>query len=165
MLTIFEWIVSATTMTTITALHVETPLFGSDRTNSLQGWRRYYKQVIRSIVRACSAELAARWFAHYNVRVADYSATDEQNLLIRTRKVRDMSQAAEELKVELAKLPIPERAELAQFLIHSLEDGWDVETEAAWDAELARRATEIKKGDAKGESAQIVFDTLRKKYS
>ncbi|HEY5027453.1 MAG TPA: addiction module protein, partial [Candidatus Angelobacter sp.] len=68
-------------------------------------------------------------------------------------------------KVELAKLPIPERAELAQFLIHSLEDGWDVETEAAWDAELARRATEIKKGDAKGESAQIVFDTLRKKYS
>jgi putative addiction module component (TIGR02574 family) len=76
-----------------------------------------------------------------------------------------MSQAAEELKVELAKLPIPERAELAQFLIHSLEEGWDVETEAAWDAELTRRATEIKKGEAKGESAQIVFDKLREKYS
>lgn len=98
--------------------------------------------------------------------MSDYSATlDEQSLLIRTRKVRDMSQAAEELKVELAKLPIPERAELAQFLIHSLEEGWDVETEAAWDAELTRRATEIKKGEAKGESAHIVFDKLREKYS
>lgn len=76
-----------------------------------------------------------------------------------------MSQAAEELKVELAKLPIPERAELAQFLIRSLEKGWDLETEAAWDAELARRAAEIKSGNAKGESAQVVFDQLRKKYS
>jgi len=76
-----------------------------------------------------------------------------------------MSQTTEELMATLAKLPMQERAELANFLIHSLDAEWDAETEAAWDAELSRRAEEIASGKAKGESAQIVFAKLREKYS
>jgi putative addiction module component (TIGR02574 family) len=58
-----------------------------------------------------------------------------------------------------------ERAELANFLIHSLDAAWDAETEAAWDAELARRGAEIISGTAKGEPALEVFAKLREKYS
>ncbi len=60
-----------------------------------------------------------------------------------------MSQTTEELREILAKLPMQERAELANFLIHSLDAAWDAETEAAWDAELARRGDEIISGAAK----------------
>jgi putative addiction module component (TIGR02574 family) len=76
-----------------------------------------------------------------------------------------MSQTTEELRATLAKLPMQERAELANFLIHSLDAEWDTETEAAWDAELARRADDIATGKAKGESARSVFAKLREKYS
>ena len=76
-----------------------------------------------------------------------------------------MSQTTEELRATLAKLPMQERAELANFLIHSLDADWDADTEAAWDAELARRAEEITSGRAKGESARTVFAKLREKHS
>ena len=76
-----------------------------------------------------------------------------------------MFQTTEELRATLAKLPMQERAELANFLIHSLDAEWDTETEAAWDAELARRADDIATGKAKGESASSVFAKLREKYS
>ena len=76
-----------------------------------------------------------------------------------------MSQTTEELRETLAKLPMQERAELANFLIHSLDAAWDAETEAAWDAELARRGDEIISGTAKGEPALEVFAKLREKYS
>lgn len=76
-----------------------------------------------------------------------------------------MSQTTEELRATLAKLPMKERAELANFLIHSLDAEWDAETEAAWDAELTRRASEILSGNAKGEEAGSVFASLREKYS
>ena len=58
-----------------------------------------------------------------------------------------------------------ERAELANFLIHSLDTEWDADTEAAWDAELARRGEEITSGKANGESARAVFAKLREKHS
>jgi len=76
-----------------------------------------------------------------------------------------MSQTTEELRATLAKLPTQERAEIANFLIHSLDTEWDAETEAAWDAELARRGEEIISGKAKGESPPAVFAKLREKYS
>jgi len=74
--------------------------------------------------------------------------------------------AIEELKAELAKLTEQERAELAHFLLDSL-DGADADTddEAAWDAELARRADEIQRGTAVVKPADQVFAELREKYA
>jgi len=76
-----------------------------------------------------------------------------------------MSLTAEKLRVELASLSETDRAELAHFLIQSLDRGADEDAETAWDAELARRAEEIKSGGAAGEAAEKVFSELRAKYS
>lgn len=76
-----------------------------------------------------------------------------------------MTETAERIKAELAQLSPQERAELAFFLIQSLEpEGDDQDEEAAWDAELARRAAEIDSGGAVGIPAEQVFSELRKKY-
>jgi putative addiction module component (TIGR02574 family) len=81
-----------------------------------------------------------------------------------------MAAAMEELKAELAGLTEQERAELAHFLLNSLDgagagDDADADVEAAWDAELARRADEIQRGTAVGKPADQVFAELREKYA
>lgn len=76
-----------------------------------------------------------------------------------------MTDTAEKLKTQLAQLSTQERAELAHFLIHSLDEGVDADADAAWDAELARRLEEIRSGKAVGEPAEKVFAELRKKHS
>ena len=43
-----------------------------------------------------------------------------------------MTAAAEDLKVKLASLSPEDRAALAQYLIHSLDEEDDAATEAAW---------------------------------
>jgi len=75
-----------------------------------------------------------------------------------------MSETAERLKSELSQLLPKERAELAHFLLHSLDEA-DPDVEAAWDVELERRIQEIQSGDAVGEPVEKVFADLRKKYS
>jgi putative addiction module component (TIGR02574 family) len=65
----------------------------------------------------------------------------------------------QKIKNQLKKLPISQQAELADFLIESLEQ------EDAWDKELARRVKEIKSGRARGTPAEKVFAKLREKYS
>ena len=76
-----------------------------------------------------------------------------------------MSETAEKLKGELVHLSARERAELARFLIHSLDETIDDDAEAQWDVELERRAKEIKNGTAIGQPAAQVFAELREKYS
>jgi putative addiction module component (TIGR02574 family) len=76
-----------------------------------------------------------------------------------------MTEATENLKAQLSQLSMQERAELAHFLIHSLDEAVDADAEAAWDAELARRMEELRSGNAVGEPADKVFAELRKKYS
>jgi putative addiction module component (TIGR02574 family) len=76
-----------------------------------------------------------------------------------------MIEAAEKLKARLSQLSMQERAELAHFLIHSLDEGVDADAEAAWDVELVRRMEEIRSGKTVGEPADKVFAELRKKYS
>lgn len=76
-----------------------------------------------------------------------------------------MSVTAEKMRTELATLTDTERAELAHFLIQSLDSGADADAETEWDAELERRAEEIRSGRAAGEPAQKVFSELRAKYS
>jgi putative addiction module component (TIGR02574 family) len=72
-----------------------------------------------------------------------------------------VTETAERLKSELSRLPPKERAELAHFLIHSLDDEVDADAEAAWDAELAKRLEEINRGQAVGEPAAKVFGLIR----
>jgi len=76
-----------------------------------------------------------------------------------------VTETAEKLKVELLQLSTQERAELAYFLLHSLEEEAEPDVESAWDAELTSRMQEIDDGTASGQSADQVFAELRKKYS
>ncbi len=76
-----------------------------------------------------------------------------------------MTARAEDLKTKLSELSASERAALAHFLIVSLDDAVDADAEAAWDEELERRAGEIRRGEADGESAEKVFSELRDKHA
>jgi putative addiction module component (TIGR02574 family) len=74
--------------------------------------------------------------------------------------------ALEDLKAELAGLTEQERAELAHFLIETLDNAnADGDIEAAWDAELTRRADEIQRGTAVGKPSDQVFVESRQKHS
>lgn len=75
-----------------------------------------------------------------------------------------MTETAEKLKTELSRLSAQERAELAYFLIHSLDEDVD-DAQIAWDDELARRMQEINSGVASGELSDKVFAELREVYS
>ena len=72
-----------------------------------------------------------------------------------------MTRTTEELKTQLGKLPVEDRAELAHYLIDTLDETADVDAETAWDEELARREQEIRSGTAVGEPAASVFARLR----
>lgn len=76
-----------------------------------------------------------------------------------------MTETASKLKNEVLKLSVCDRAELAHVLIHSLDEGEDVDAERAWDDELQRRMNEIEMGREVGQSAQSVFAQLKEKYS
>lgn len=71
-----------------------------------------------------------------------------------------MTPIAEELKEQLSRLPLLDRAELAQYLLASLIEHSDDVAEAAWDAELSRRGDEIRSGQVIGEPAATVFSRL-----
>ncbi len=75
------------------------------------------------------------------------------------------TETLEKLKLQIDKLPNRERAELAHYLIHSLEQDEDEDVEAAWEVELERRVADIKSGNAAGKPASQVFDELQAKYS
>ncbi|PSB29550.1 addiction module protein [Stenomitos frigidus] len=76
-----------------------------------------------------------------------------------------MTETAEKLKRELSQLSTQERAELAYFLIHSLDNAIDDNVESAWDVELTQRMQTINDGTASGEPASKVFTDLREKYA
>ncbi|MCF2151229.1 addiction module protein [Desmonostoc muscorum LEGE 12446] len=76
-----------------------------------------------------------------------------------------MSETAQKLKLELSQLSAKERAEIAYFLIHSLDEGIDDNLEAAWDTELTQRLEDINCKTTIGEPSSQVFSELREKYS
>lgn len=76
-----------------------------------------------------------------------------------------MTETAEKLKLELVQLSTEERAELASFLIHSLDEESDDDVKTAWDVELTRRMEGIHHGTASGEPSNQVFNELREKHS
>ena len=76
-----------------------------------------------------------------------------------------MTATAERLKTELARLAIEERAEIAQFLIESLDEETDEDAEAAFLEELQRRSDDIDAGRARGRPFDEVIEEFRQKYS
>ncbi|MEA5627575.1 addiction module protein [Nostoc sp. UHCC 0251] len=76
-----------------------------------------------------------------------------------------MNETAEKLKLKLSQLSAKERAEIAYFLIHSLDEGIDDNIENAWDTELTQRLEDINSKTAIGEPSSQVFSELREKYS
>ena len=73
-----------------------------------------------------------------------------------------MSDAVEKLKPELARLTEDERADLAHFLLSSLDDADSDGSEFA--VMLDRRSEELKSGAATGIPAEQVLERLRAKY-
>jgi putative addiction module component (TIGR02574 family) len=76
-----------------------------------------------------------------------------------------MTKLAQDLKQQLSSLPVQDRADLAYFLLHSLDEQADVNWESAWADEVEKRRAEIRNGSVKGEPAADVFAELKKKYS
>ena len=79
-----------------------------------------------------------------------------------------MAVALERLKTDLAALTERERADLAHFLLTSLDDATadvDVDAKEAWAIELARRADDIQRGTVVGKPADQVFAAMREKHS
>jgi putative addiction module component (TIGR02574 family) len=74
-----------------------------------------------------------------------------------------MTEAVERLKSQLERLTSEEKADLAYFLLQSLEPD-EEGVAAAWDREVARRVGEIRGGRASGRPAEEVFAELRKEY-
>jgi putative addiction module component (TIGR02574 family) len=76
-----------------------------------------------------------------------------------------MAEAMEQLKGQLEQLPSQARAELAHFLLCSLEQDVDTDVAEAWDAELARRVADMQSGKAIGIPAAQVFAELRAEFA
>ena len=76
-----------------------------------------------------------------------------------------MEGAVDRLKAQIPGLPLKQRAELAYFLLQSLDVEEDSDAESAWRAELYRRLAGIQSGAVKGIPAEQGFDELRKKLA
>jgi putative addiction module component (TIGR02574 family) len=76
-----------------------------------------------------------------------------------------MTALAETLKPQLTALPCADRAELARFLLESLDQTTDPNAEQAWQTELMRRSEEIRSGQAQGRPVADAFADLRKRHS
>jgi putative addiction module component (TIGR02574 family) len=74
-----------------------------------------------------------------------------------------MNPVLEHWKIQLVTLSPSERAELAQFLLSSLERE-DEGAEAAWDAEASRRVEDIRSGHALGRPVDELLAELRERY-
>ena len=72
--------------------------------------------------------------------------------------------STDQLKDQLSRLPTKARAELAHFLIESLDGQPDDDWEAAWDSELARRIESVENGTAVPIAGEEVLARWRAKY-
>jgi putative addiction module component (TIGR02574 family) len=73
-----------------------------------------------------------------------------------------MARPARDIEAKALKLPLRERARLAERLLSSLDDeSEDTDVEAQWVREAERRLDELKSGKAKGKAAAGVFRRVR----
>ncbi len=73
-----------------------------------------------------------------------------------------MNTAVESLVAQANKLSVEDRHHLIDLLVASQPEEDDVEVEAAWDHEIARRVAEIEAGTAKLIPAEEVHAKARK---
>ncbi len=77
-----------------------------------------------------------------------------------------MAATLEQIKEQCAELTSKQKADLAYFLLHTLDDEEaEDEVAAAWQIEIERRMTEVRAGRAVGKLAEQVSAELREKYS
>lgn len=76
-----------------------------------------------------------------------------------------MSQDLLELEQKASQLPDDERAQLALFLLESLEPSEDGGIEEAWRIEAESRLSEIERGEAHLAPADEVFENLRRRLA
>ena len=76
-----------------------------------------------------------------------------------------MARAGKKLLHEALELPIEERAELAAELIASLDGPADADVEAAWAAEIERRATKALSGESPGSPWEEVRERIKREIS
>jgi putative addiction module component (TIGR02574 family) len=69
---------------------------------------------------------------------------------------------AEEIEQELLKLPLAERARLAERLIASLDE--DAEIETAWIAEVRRRDEEVVSGAVEAIPLEDALTSIRTRF-
>lgn len=74
-----------------------------------------------------------------------------------------MNDTVEQLKYQAEQLSVPERADLALFLLHSLEPQ-EAGAETAWKTEIDRHVTEIRSGAVAGLPLDDVLADLRLRY-
>lgn len=67
------------------------------------------------------------------------------------------------LKEKALKLPLKERARLAEHLIRSIENINELENEVLWVKEADKRFQEYKKGNIKSRPAEEVFKSALKR--
>ena len=76
-----------------------------------------------------------------------------------------MSDSLADLKNKAARLPEPERAELALSLIESLDGPADPDVEEAWRLEIERRMDQIDRGEVELIPGDEVFARLRRRLA
>ena len=78
-----------------------------------------------------------------------------------------MSNRAQELLREALTLPPDERADVAAELLASLDEPTEnlAEVEAAWAAEIERRARRVLSGESAGEPWQAVRDRIARRLT
>jgi putative addiction module component (TIGR02574 family) len=71
-----------------------------------------------------------------------------------------MTATLQQLKSAAAELPATDRAELARFLLLTLDEGEDADARGEWLALAERRMAEVKAGNVTGIPADEVLRTL-----
>ena len=74
-----------------------------------------------------------------------------------------MASKLKEIEENALRLSPHDRAELAEHLIHSLDEAEDAEAERLWIEEAERRYKEYKAGKVEGILAELVFKEARSK--
>jgi putative addiction module component (TIGR02574 family) len=76
-----------------------------------------------------------------------------------------MNSTLDPLKAQLSNLSAAERADLAHFLIVSLDEVSDPDAAELWDKEIQKRVAEIKRGEVQPVAAEQVFRELRERHT
>ena len=76
-----------------------------------------------------------------------------------------MSAKLAEIQTQAKQLGVEERAQLASFLLETLEPSDSGDASQAWEVEIKSRWAEIERGDVQLIPATEVFANIRRKHS